>query len=164
MMCTHVMNMGLDWPNLRLAIILAALSTHRVRFVLRPEIVACTWDVDRPTLGLSNTTLSLGSYKGSFRVCPEACCKAWSIKMGFAPLYLREISLGPSSDRIQKCMPCYIWLRVNLVKGFQIIVSRKGGQLGARPNIVRQRERCVLYLVMVRPNDLYMRLGVGTSC
>ena len=27
-----------------------------------------------------------------------------SIKMGFAPLYLREISLGPSSDRIQKCM------------------------------------------------------------
>ena len=28
----------------------------------------------------------------------------WSIKMVFAPLYLREISLGPSSDRIQKCM------------------------------------------------------------
>ena len=46
---------------------------------------------------------------------------------------------------------CYIWLRVNLVKGFRITVSRKGGQLGARPNIVRQRERHVLNLVMVRP-------------
>jgi uncharacterized membrane protein YeiB len=43
-------------------------------------------------------------HKGSFRVCQEACCETWSVKMGFASLWLREISLGPSCDWIQKCM------------------------------------------------------------
>ena len=47
--------------------------------------------------------------------------------------------------------PCYISLIVNLVKGFRVTVSRKRGQLGARPNIMRQREIHVLNLVMVRP-------------
>src|SRR3954464_10331609 len=91
-----------------------------------------------------------GSYKGSFRVCPEACCKAWSIKMGFAPLYLREISLAPRVIGSRNAWSCYIRLRVNLVKVFQITVSRKGGHLDARTNIMRQRERHVLNLVMVR--------------
>ena len=40
--------------------------------------------------------------KGGFRVCQEACCETWSVKMGFAPLYKREISLGPSSDSDQE--------------------------------------------------------------
>ena len=44
------------------------------------------------------------SYKGGFRICQEACCKTWSVKMEFAPLCLREISLGPSSDSDQKCI------------------------------------------------------------
>jgi hypothetical protein len=57
--------------------------------------------------------------------------------MGFALLYLREISLGPSSDRIKKCM-AVLGLSVN--QGFRITASRKRGQLEARPNIVRQRE------------------------
>jgi hypothetical protein len=56
---------------------------------------------------------------------------------GFAPLYLREISLGPSSDRIKKCM---VMLGLSVNQGFRITASRKRGQLGARPNIVRQRE------------------------
>jgi hypothetical protein len=57
--------------------------------------------------------------------------------MGFAPLYLREICLGPSSDHIKKCM-AVLGLSVN--QGFWITASKKRGQLGARPNIVRQRE------------------------
>jgi hypothetical protein len=56
--------------------------------------------------------------------------------MGFTPLYLREISLGPSSDWIKKCMTV-LGLSVN--QGF-IMASKKRGQLEARPNIVRQRE------------------------
>ena len=28
----------------------------------------------------------------------------WSVKMEFVPLFVREISLGPSSDWIKKCM------------------------------------------------------------
>jgi hypothetical protein len=31
-------------------------------------------------------------------VCQEAYCEAWSLKMEFKPLYLREISLGSLSD------------------------------------------------------------------
>jgi hypothetical protein len=57
--------------------------------------------------------------------------------MGFAPLYLRDISLGPLTDRIKKCM-AVIGLSVN--QGFRITASRKRGQLGARPNIMRPRE------------------------
>jgi hypothetical protein len=57
--------------------------------------------------------------------------------MGFAPLCMKEISLGPLSDRIKKCM-AMLGLSVN--QGFQITASRKRGQLGARPNIVKQRE------------------------
>ena len=69
------------------------------------------------------------------------------VKMGFAPLYLREISLGPSSDRMKKCM-AVLGLSVN--QGFQITVSRKRGQLRARPNIARQREQYVYQIVMAR--------------
>jgi hypothetical protein len=28
-------------------------------------------------------------------VCQELCCEAWSVKMEFVPLFLREISLAP---------------------------------------------------------------------
>ena len=54
----------------------------------------------------------------------------------FAPLYLREIS-GSSSDRIKKCM---VVLGLSVNQGFRMTASRKRGQLGARPNIMRQRE------------------------
>ena len=93
-----------------------SLSTWCVCFVPRPEIVACTWDVNWPTLGLSNATPWKGSYKGSFRVCHEACCKAWSVKMEFAPLFLREIFLwAPRVIGSRNAWPCYIRLIVNLV-------------------------------------------------
>jgi hypothetical protein len=45
-------------------------------------------------------------------VIKEACCEAWSVKMEFVSLFLREISLGPSSDWIKKCM-VVLGLRVN---------------------------------------------------
>jgi hypothetical protein len=66
----------------------------------------------------------LGSYKGGSRICQEACCETWSVKMRFATLCLREISLGPSSDQIKKCM-AVIGLSVN--QGFRITASRKRG-------------------------------------
>ena len=72
--------------------------------------------------------------------------ETWLIKMRFASLYLREISLGPSSDRIKKCM---VMLGLSVNQGFRITASRKRGQLGARPNIVRQREYHVHNVVMV---------------
>jgi len=145
------MNMGLDWPTLRHCNnVHSSLSTRCVCFVLRPEIVACSWDVNRPTLGLSNATPWQGSYKGSFRVCHETCCKAWSVKMGFAPLFMREILLwAPRVIGSRNAWPCYIRLMVNLVKGFRITGSRKSDQLGAWSNIVRQKEWHKH--VMVRP-------------
>ena len=111
------MNMGLDWPTLRKCNnVHSSPSTQCTCFVLRPEIVACSWDVDRPTLGLSNATPWQGSYKGSFRVCHETCCEAWSVKMGFAPLLMREIFLwAPRVIGSRNAWPCYIRLIVNLV-------------------------------------------------
>jgi hypothetical protein len=41
--------------------------------VLRPDIVACTQDVNRHTLGLPDATPYQGTYKGSFWVCLKAC-------------------------------------------------------------------------------------------
>jgi len=35
-------------------------------------------------------------------VCQEACCETWSVKKGFAPLYLREIFLGHLSESDQE--------------------------------------------------------------
>jgi hypothetical protein len=69
--------------------------------------------------------------------------------MEFVPLFLREISLGPSSDWIKKCMDV-LELSVKPMKGFQFTVSRKRGQLRARPNIVRQREQYVRNVALVR--------------
>jgi hypothetical protein len=44
-----------------------------------------------------------GSCKGNFWFARKHAV-AWSAKMEFVPLFLREISLGPSSDWIKKCM------------------------------------------------------------
>ena len=57
-------------------------------------------------ISFSNQTLLIyvHSYKGNSRIYHEACCETWSVKMRFAHLFLREISLGPSSDWIRKCM------------------------------------------------------------
>jgi hypothetical protein len=55
--------------------------------------------------------------------------------MGFASLE-RDIS-DPLERSDKKCM-AVLGLSVN--QGFRITASRKRGQLGARPNIVRQRE------------------------
>jgi hypothetical protein len=81
----------------------------------------------------SRTKLSKRWFSGLSRSMREI----WLVKMGFAPLCLREIYLDPLSDRIKKCM-AVLGLSVN--QGFRIMASRKRGQLGARPNIVRQTE------------------------
>jgi hypothetical protein len=65
--------------------------------------------------------------------------------MGFAPLCLREISLGSSSDRIKKCM---VVLGLSVNQGFRITALRKRGQLLSRKHIVRQREYHVYEIVM----------------
>jgi hypothetical protein len=68
--------------------------------------------------------------------------------MEFVPLFLREISLGPSSDWIKKCM-AVLGLRVNQLKDL-IHSIEKERQLRARPNIVRHREQHVRNVAMFR--------------
>ena len=48
-----------------------------------------------------------------FGFCQEACCETWSVKIEFAPLDKREISLDNSKDWINKCM-AVLGLSVNL--------------------------------------------------
>ena len=80
------------------------MTSHYTICTLCPK----TWDRRmylrcEPTyLGAIKCYTVTGSYKGGFRVCQEACCETWSVKMGFAPLCKREISLGPSSDSDQE--------------------------------------------------------------
>ena len=141
----------------------SSLSTPCACLVLRPEIVACFWDVNWPTLGLSNSTPWQGSYKGSFQVCHETCCEAWSVKMGFAPLFMREILLwAPRVIGSRNAWPCYIRLIVNLVRDSESqdqerVISWEHDQIswGKRNSInMWWFIRC----------DLYVRLGVGTFC
>jgi len=63
--------------------------------------------------------------------------------MRFAPLYLREISLGPSGDSDQKCM-AMLGLRVNQGSESQYR-ERERDELGARPNIVWQKEQKLVW-------------------
>ena len=66
--------------------------------------------------------------------------------MEFAPLYLREISVAPSSDSDRKSMA---------KQGL-----RKRGKLGARPNIVWYKEQ---KLQIVRTKVRILRTRVPTS-
>jgi hypothetical protein len=68
--------------------------------------------------------------------------------MEFVPLFLREISMGPMSDWIKKCM-VVLGLSVNHWKDSNS-QYRERGQLRARPNIMRQRERHIHNVAMVR--------------
>ena len=165
MMWTHVMNMGLDWPNLRLAIICSSLSLHIVYVLsldLRLSHVLEMWI--NLLWGYQTLHRNWIVIKVDFGFVRKHAARhgqsRWDLPLSTWERYL----WAPRVIGSRNAWSCYIWLRVNLVKGFRITVSRKRGQLGARPNIVRQRERHVLNLVMVRQNDLYMRLGVGTSC
>ena len=72
----------------------------------RPEVLSCSRDEDRLTLGLSDATPLLGSYKGSFQVSRETCRETWLTKMEFAPPIWRDILWALSSDQIRKAWPC----------------------------------------------------------
>jgi hypothetical protein len=71
-----------------------------LRFVLRQEIAACTLTYVR-------------AMKHRFQCCPEACCcKAWQVKIGLSPIFMRDVSRGPSSDRMQKCMATLLKIKI----------------------------------------------------
>ena len=99
------------------------------------QMLLCNWVVIKVAFGF---VLKHAARHGQSR---------WDLPLSTWERYL----WAPRVIGSRNAWPCYIRLRVNLVKGFRITVSRKRGQLGARPNIVRQRERHVLNLVMVRP-------------
>ena len=85
-------DMGLDRPNVRCSY---CLFTHHVRYVLRPENVVCTQDDllrDYQTL-LHNWVV----IKVVFEFVGKHAMRQ-TIKMEFAPLYMREISLDHSND------------------------------------------------------------------
>ena len=145
------MNMGLDWPKMRLTIILADLSLHIVYALsldLRLSHVLEMW-IDLlwgyQTLH-RNRVVTKVAFGFVMKHAARHGQSRWDLPLSVWERYL----WAPRVIGSRNAWPCYIWLRVNLVKGFRITVSRKVGQLGARQNTVRQRERHVLNLVMVR--------------
>ena len=117
MMWTHVMNMGLDWPNMRLEIILAVLSLHTVYVLsldLRLSYVLEMW-IDLlwgyQTL-LHNWVVIKVAFGFVLKHAARHSQSRW-----YLPLCAWERYLwGPRVIGSRNAWPCYIRLRVNQVR------------------------------------------------
>lgn len=117
MMWTHVMNMGLDWPNMRLAIILAVLSLHTVYVLsldLRLSYVLEMW-IDLlwgyQTL-LRNWVVIKVSFDFFLKHAARHGQSRWDLPLSAWERYL----WAPRVIGSRNAWPCYIRLRVNLVR------------------------------------------------
>jgi hypothetical protein len=94
--------------------------------------------------------------------CQEACCEAWS-KMEFAPLFMREISLGHSSDWIKKCMTV-LGLSVNQWKDPNSQYREREVSLEADQISWDKGNNMYIMLQWFVWYDLYVRIGVDMFC
>jgi hypothetical protein len=152
--CWHMLwKPGWTDPTRDMAVILEVLSTQCVRFVFRPGIFACTWWIYL-LMGYQTLHRNRVVIKVAFRFVLKHDARRGQSKEGSFPSLHREISLGPSSDRIQKCMT--MLQIVNLIRDSEshdrkIISWGKGKGMYTT---LWWFVRC----------DLYARLGVGMSC
>ena len=123
------------------------------------------------TLGLSNATPWKGSYKGSFGfVTKHAASHGWS-RWDLPSVQRRDISWPLEWPDLENVWP-YSRLSVNRFRDSVSWISRKMIELqqGSQAltlsliNIVRQREQVIQYCGRFVWYDLYVYLGVDTSC
>ena len=116
-MWTHVMNMGLDWPNMRLTIILAFLSLHTVYVLsldLRLSYVLEMW-IDLlwgyQTI-LRNWVVIKVAFEFVLKHGARHGQSRWDLPLSAWERYL----WAPRVIRSINAWSCYIRLRVNLVR------------------------------------------------
>jgi hypothetical protein len=83
--------------------------------------------------------------------------------MEFVPLFLREISLGPSSDSIKKCM-VMLGLGVNQWKDSNSKYQER--EVSLEPDQISWDKGNNMYVMLqwFVWYDLYVRIGVDMSC
>ena len=117
MMWTHVMNMGLDWPNMRLAILLAVLSLHTVYILsldLRLSYVLEMW-IDL-LWGYQTLLRNWVVIKVAFKIVLKHAARHGQSRWDLPLSSWERYPWAPRVTGSRNAWSCYIRLRVNLVR------------------------------------------------